>query len=502
MVSAANPANPADLADQAGPARQRRSFDAGRPRVVVVGAGIAGLVAAWELSGGDRGAGRPGPSAVQVVVLEASRRTGGKLRRELVADTPVDVGAESILAVRPEVGELVDELGLRGEAIHPATTSAGIVSRGALHRLPPGTLMGVPGEPEAVRGLLTEAEVARLRDEQPWPGRLEQDVSVGDYVAARLGDPVVDRLVEPLLAGVYAGRARHLSLAATLPGVFAAAQRGQSLLDQAAATAAAARRRTQPVFVSIAGGLGRLAEELTAALLARGVQIRTGVTVRGVSRTPGGWRLTTGPVPEPSDVEADGVILATPPSATARLVRPLAPRAAEDLAAIQLASMAVVTLALPRDGLGPLPGSGFLVPAVEGWTIKASTFSTAKWAQPDGATPDVVLVRASVGRAGEVAVLQRGDDELAATARTEIGQAVGWALPQPVDWQVQRWGGGIPQYAPGHLERVAAVRTGVEGLGPLALVGAAYDGVGVASIIASSRAQTRALRARLADRDT
>ena len=166
--------------------------------------------------------------------------------------------------------------------------------------------------------------------------------------------------------------------------------------------------------------------------------------------------------------------------------------AAARLADVETASTAVVTLAVERAGLADLPGSGFLVPPVEGRTIKASTFSFRKWAWTGGLSDDVVHLRASVGRAREEAVLQRDDAELVAVSLAELGDALGGPLPRLVDAHVQRWGGGLPQYAVGHVDAVASVRADVEGLPGVEVAGAAYDGVGIPAVVASA---TRAARA-------
>src|SRR5688500_11161637 len=167
-----------------------------RSRIVIIGGGIAGLACAREVvRSGD---------AVEVTILDAAARPGGKLRREPIAGVPIDVGAESVLARRPEALALMDEVGLAGAVVHPTTTSARIWTRGALHPLPRGTLMGVPSDPADALGVLTPAEVARAQHEEPWAAGELDDVSVGDYVGACLGEAVVERLVEPLLGGVYA----------------------------------------------------------------------------------------------------------------------------------------------------------------------------------------------------------------------------------------------------------------------------------------------------------
>ncbi|MDO5502349.1 MAG: protoporphyrinogen oxidase, partial [Actinomycetia bacterium] len=262
--------------------------------ILVIGAGIAGLTAAWDLVSH----GTPGSD---ITVLEASPQVGGKLARAEVAGHLVDIGAESMLALRPEARQLIEEVGLSDALTAPATTSASIWSRDRLWPLPTGTLMGVPGDPESVRGVLTDAEVERLSEEQPWPEPLTADVAVGEYVAQRLGDAVVDRLVEPLLGGVYAASARRLSMAAAVPMLYAVARDGGSVTG-AAARAAAARSGTRSgasAFIGLTGGVGCLPEHLREVLRERGVTIETGVTVRELTSTGSQgrpqWEVTCGP---------------------------------------------------------------------------------------------------------------------------------------------------------------------------------------------------------------
>lgn len=462
-----------------------------RARVVVIGGGIAGLAAAWELT--QR---LPGE---RVVVLDAADRPGGKLRLERVAGTLVDVGAESMLARRPEGLALVEEIGAGALLTHPVTTAAGVWSRGSLHPLPKGTLMGISGDPVSARGLLTDDEVARAADELPWPaGALAADVAVGDYVGSRLGRAVVDRLVEPLLGGVYAGHADRLSLQACVPSLFEVARSAGSLTAAARAAAAAGTANTTPVFAGLVGGMGRLPELLCAGLRERGVQIRSGVIARELHARPrGGWAVVTGPRPDPQTLEADAVVLAVPAAPASRLLRTHAPAAAEELAAVEYASMAIVTLAVAKDGLGELPGSGFLVPPVDGRGIKASTFTSAKWEWAASASDEAFFLRASVGRAREEADLQRPDQDLVALAVREVGEALGRPLTQVVDAHVKRWGGGLPQYAVGHVERIARVQAATQALPGLELAGAAYAGVGIPACIGSGRAAAEAVATHL-----
>lgn len=460
-------------------------------RIVIVGGGITGLAAAWEL----RDLPHRTPDPVEVVVLEGSPAVGGKLRSAEVGGHPIDVGAESMLARRPEAVGLLAEAGLTDRVVHPTGVPAAVWSRGRRWPLPPRTLMGVPSETAPAAGLLDESELARLRDEELTPP-VEGDVSVGDFVAARLGPAVVDRLVEPLLAGVYAGHARLLSLRATVPALWPAAAAGTSIVAAARRAADAGQAVSGPVFAGYRGGLGSLVGDLRDRLVEHGVVIRTGATVRALERHATGWSLTVGPTTAPELVTADAVVLAVPAAPTSRLLAELAPRAATALAAVDYASVALVSYAVPRSEAGALVGSGFLVPPSEPGTIKASTFSAAKWEWVGALDPDVVHLRVSFGRAGETAVLQRSDDELAALGVDDLERVLGARL-HPVDAQVQRWGGGLPQYAVGHLDRVAAVRHDVDRLAGLEVAGAAYDGVGIPACIGSGRRAAQAVATHL-----
>ena len=225
-------------------------------RVGIVGGGISGLAAAWHLVEAD--------PTLQVVLLDGSDRPGGKLRGGLVAGVPTDLGAESVLARRPEALELARAVGLGDLVVHPAAGTASIWSRSALHPMPAGTLMGVPGTPAAALGVLDAEEIARAESERDRPHEpLEADVSVGEFVEQRMGTAVVDRLVEPLLGGVYAGHARRLSLQAAVPALWAAARSGESISVMAERAASALPATRGPVFAGLDGGVFRLARTLT-----------------------------------------------------------------------------------------------------------------------------------------------------------------------------------------------------------------------------------------------
>jgi protoporphyrinogen/coproporphyrinogen III oxidase len=463
-----------------------------RSRFVVVGGGITGLAAAWELS-------QLLPEA-QVTLLDAADRPGGKLRREPVAGVPLDVGAESLLARRPEALALAREIGLANEVVHPATTSASIWSRSQLYPMPTGTLVGIPSPPSSALGILTADEVERAAAEDTAEPVVGEDVSLGGFVADRLGDAVVDRLVEPLLGGVYAGRSRSLSLRACLPQVFDGVRRGVSLTTLARASAeASAQSRAEgtPVFAGVDGGVGRLAEVLTERLRAGGVVVHSRTIARELRRTESGWSVVVGPRPAPQVFAADAVLLAVPAAPAARLLAPHHQDTAAALAEIEYASMAIVTLAVAAEDGFTLPGSGFLVPPVDGRTIKASTFTSSKWAWAERSGEGLAFLRASVGRARETFNLQRPDQELVQVAVSEVSEALGHPLPRLVDSHVQRWGGALPQYTVGHADRVSRIRAGTQGLPGLELAGAAYEGVGVPACIAGGRSAAQALATHL-----
>ena len=349
-----------------------------RRSVAVVGGGVSGLSAAFLLKN----------SGFEVTVLEGSPRLGGKLAVSEVGGVEVDSGAEALLARRPEGTGLIGELGLADQLEVPGTTSAGIWTRGSIRSLPRRQFMGVPADigELAGTGILSEAGLARAAREPSLQGETPAgDVSVTSMVGGRFGTELVDRLVEPLLGGVYAGRCEDLSFSATLPAL-ADAARGHSSLTEAAASlippvGGGARPdqrqlpdKPPPVFTTLAGGLGTLPEALAAA---SGAVVRTSAMVRGLARTLAGWRLTVGSAHAPEAFDADAVIIAVPAIPASRLLAEVADSAAAALGEIRYASMAIVTLAYPVAAFPEaVTGSGFLVPAVDGRAIKAVTFST------------------------------------------------------------------------------------------------------------------------------
>jgi oxygen-dependent protoporphyrinogen oxidase len=438
-------------------------------RLVVVGAGVTGLGAAfaWRRRHPDD----------EIVVLEAGDRIGGKLHRAELAGHWYDTGAEAVLARVPEAVRLVEDLGLADRLVAPATTRASVVLPDGRHPLPAGTVLGVPASADGLEGLLSDDGVARVRAEADLP-RLGPggDVAVGALLRQRLGDEVVDRLVEPLLGGVYAGRADELSLAATMPALAEhLARTGSVLAAAAAARDAGTRSRGDddgPVFATVSDGLGSLPAALAAAARAR-VLLRT--PAHGLRRTAAGFEVSIGPAAAPEVLHADRVLVAAPAAKAARLLGELAPAAVEPLAQIPYASVAVVAMAFPAQEVDA--GSGLLLPPVTGRLVKGVTVSSAKW--PHLADGEALLVRASVGRFRDEAELQRADEDLTAAVVEDVADLLGLTRPAPLATRLVRWGGGLPQYLVGHPQRVDAIRAAVSEVPGLAVAGAAFRGVGV-----------------------
>ncbi|MEV6165834.1 protoporphyrinogen oxidase [Streptomyces sp. NPDC052052] len=457
--------------------RSTNRADTATGHVVVIGGGIAGLAAAHRLLG----------AGLRVTVLESSGRLGGKLMTGEIAGTQVDLGAESMLARRPEAVALARDVGLADRLQPPATATASVWTRDALRPMPKGHVMGVPGDPAVLEGLLSPQGLARIAQERDLtPTPVGDDVAVGAYVADRLGREVVDRLVEPLLGGVYAGDAYRISMRAAVPQLFEVAREGGSLLDgvRRIQEQAAARQQTGPVFQGIDGGIGTLPDAVADAVRAAGGEILTATPALGLTRGTDGWSVRT----DARVFTADGVVLATPAWSASTLLAAECPAASTELAGVEYASMALVTLAFRRSDVTAtaLDGrSGFLVPPVDGRTIKASTFSTHKWNWVADSAPDLFVLRTSVGRYGEEDHLHREDSELVDVSLRDLAEATGLAA-KPVDSEVTRWIGGLPQYPVGHLSRVARIRDEVAKLPGLRVCGAVYDGVGIPACIASA----------------
>lgn len=485
-------------------------------RIAVLGGGVSGLVAARELA---RNAGD-----AQVIVVESSGRAGGKIHRATLGEgaptiravdtsvvdssaadvaaaevagavdaVTVDTGAESLLARRPEALQLISDLGLNDQLRYPTGAKPSVLVDGEPRRLPP-TVMGIPTDLDALGEHLSPAGLDRARQEPDIPAPpFDSDIGLGTYTDQRFGAEVTDRLVEPMLSGVYAGQCRNLSFEAVHPTLFRAARTGGSLLTHARAVRPAPPddgRPAGPAFVGLYGGVGALIDELVDDLSRRQVTIRHNCTVRSLRQLrTGQFELVSGPVPRPEVTVVDRVLVATPATAAARLVGDLSSDAGQELARIPYASTALITAVLTG---ADMDGSGLLVPPGELDMIKAFTHSARKWgwiaedcARVFGA--DATVVRISVGRYGDEPRLQINDHELVDRTLAEAQHVPGWRHADLRQAVVQRWGGGLPQYLVGHRGRVARLQHAVDQIEGLEIAGAYLDGVGVPACIAAAQ---------------
>ena len=451
-----------------------------REQVVVIGGGIAGLAAASRLVTNGR----------HVVVLEASRAVGGKLRTHKVDGVQLDSGAESLLARRPEALELVERAGRGADVVHPAATGAA-VWLDELTPLPTQQLLGIPSDraDKDLASLLGDEAVKRLRHE-PRIKELPDDVALGELVRQQLGDVVVDRLVDPLLGGVYAGSADLISADMAVPGLLAGAVRAGSLVQAAKSLrkASADKAPSGAVFASVRGGLGTLGDSLVEA---QGITVKKSVRAVGIGGEPGHWRIGTSTGEE---LSAGSVVIATPAFDAGALLTEIAPDAQAIASAVEYASVALITMVFERQALTSLPkGTGFLVPSSAGRLIKAATFVSQKWRWVHDLAPHRDVVRVSVGRHGDDRWLDHSDNDLTAAVLNEVSDLIGVRGAPPAT-AVTRWERSLPQYRVGHRARVTAARAALpEGI---TVAGAAWDGIGIAACIASGWAAADAIAAR------
>lgn len=483
------------------------------PRGVVIGGGVAGLAAAHDLQRRAAAAG----VAVACTVVEAAPLPGGKVVTERTGGFVVEGGPDSFLVHKPWARDLVEELGLgdRLVASNDARRRVFVVRRGRLVPVPDGVRLVVPTRlgPLLASPLLSWAGKLRMGLEwlvparRPDPGDPDGgDESLAAFVRRRLGREALERLAGPIMAHVHLADPERLSMAATFPMFLEMERRHGGLLR-----ALRAGRRPSPgapsgapLFLTLRGGMGELAETLAARIgSAAGGEILCGRRAVGLIPMPGRAGSTAGgPAPrwlvrldDGRELPADAVVLALPAFAAAELTAAAAPGLAAALGRFRCVSAATVSLAYRRDELAhPLDGFGFFVPRDEGRRIVASTWSSTKF---DGRAPaDRALIRVFAGGAGGEEAMALGDDELVAAVREELSELMGIAAA-PLFARVHRWERGYPQYDVGHLHRVAAA----EASAPpgLILAGSAYHGVGIPDCIASGRRAAGRAWARLVD---
>lgn len=459
--------------------------------IAIIGGGISGLAAACRLTAG-------GPD-LDLVLFERDARLGGKILTERSDQYVIEGGPDSFLSAKPRGIELSLELGLGDRLIEPDQRHRGafVLRDNGLIRIPEGLTGLVPSrlKPMFSTPLLSPLGKVRLAcDLAIRPRQTLEDESLASFVERRLGREMYDRLIEPLMSGIYAGDGRQLSLAATFPGLRAAERTHGGMIRGAMAVRKAAAFRRDPhgaraSFVSFQAGMAELVDAIVRRIEDGGVCIRTETPVLAINRRADGGRgfdiETTGPG-DAQRQSFDAVIVAVPAWAAAPLVDPWSPDASDAIAGIPHVSNAIVTMAFtasqcPHD----LNGSGYIVPRSEHRPVMAVTWVSSKWRQR---TPENhILVRAFIGRAGQQEYLTGDDASLQRIARSEFQDVLG-ITGAPVLSRVFRWDRGMPQYNLGHLDRVDRIQLGIGRVPGLEIAGNMLRGVGIPDCIASGEA--------------
>ena len=448
-----------------------------QPKVVIVGGGMSGLATAHFIH-------RRLGEGVQITLVEAGTQLGGKVATQEFGGHLVDTGPDALLMRVPAMATLLKDLGFNDQLVAPASLGAHVWSRGRLRRLPAGTLFGVPDRlvPLVKSQLLSPMGLVRAALDLVLPRNrsLSDDPSIADLVAPRLGAQVFDRLVEPLLGGVHAGRAAELSARSTVPEIAALAGKNRSLyLGLRRLRHHAAPSSGGPVLITLAGGLVRLIEALAAQLGKADVRLNTNASL--VARDGAGYRVD---LADGQSIAADAVVLATPAFVSSRLLTDVAPDVATVLDEIPYVDVATIWLAYPPSAMGrPLDGTGFLIPPEEGKLLVGCTWSSAKW--PHLHDDNLVLIRCMVGRRGDTRWLSMDDQALVSGVHDELVESMG-LTSGPIHQSIQRWPNGMPQYVVGHQNRLDAMKASLSRLPGLYLTGAAFRGVGLASCVADA----------------
>ena len=469
-------------------------------RIAIIGGGIAGLAAAYELEKA-----RAAGAAVEYTLFEERPRLGGSLASEIVDGAVLERGPDSFLTEKPAAAELCRELGLGGELIpsNDVARKTYIVTRNRLVALPDGLMFLVPTKlvPTALTRLFSVRTKMRMALELLIPPRpSEGDESVAALVKRHFGQEVVDRLADPLLSGIYGGDATQLSAQTVLPrlvemetkygsltrGMLAAHRKMRAMAKSSSDGAS----RGGAIFTALRGGMGQLVDAITQRLDADSV--RTSTSVNGIEKTAQGWKIAAGGASE----NFDALIMAAPAWTAGELLTPVDAELGAELGGIPYSSSITVNLVYDETKIGPLPdGFGFLVPAVEGRAMLACTFVHRKFL---GRTPPGKAVfRAFLGGMKRTDLLAESDQALVEVVRREMREILGaktfGAKVEPEFAQVTRWRRAMAQYAVGHKARMQRVNARVAVLPGLRLVGNAYDGIGVPDCIRLGRKAAREL---------
>lgn len=447
-------------------------------RVAVVGGGISGLAAALAFD-----------DTFDVTLYEASSRLGGPVNTVDFAGLRVDTGPDSFLARRPEMIDLATSLGLGDTLVAPSAGEAGVWSRGKVRTLPKGLVLGVPRSMGGLArsGIVSPLAVGRAALDRVLPATpLGDDFAVGDLVRKRFGRAVQERLVDPLLGGIHAGRSERLSAAVGAPQLLAGARNDKSLMRSLPTPPPS----TDPVFLTVPTGLGSVVDAAKKELETRGATIRLNIVVSELQADGTQWMV--------NGERYDGVVLATPAGVTARLLVGEAPDASAALSTMEYASVTLTLLAYPDTSLPePYRLSGYLVPRPENRLTSAISWASAKWAHLRG--NGMEIVRVSTGRIDDRRHESIDDVELVARLHEELVEATGLRATAPSEVRICRWPSALPQFKVDHLAKVAkhAHSAASNAEAPLRLAGSTYEGLGLPACVASGRAAAKAVSERV-----
>jgi protoporphyrinogen/coproporphyrinogen III oxidase len=459
----------------------------GRPQVVVVGAGIAGLAVAHRLATAPAGDG------VEVLVLDAADRVGGVIRSVEVGGLEVEAGPDSFVVRKPWAVDLCMELRLGDDLVVPATRSAFLFTGGRLVRYPRGSAFGIPSTARELMvwpGLSLRGRVRALADLIRPSASGAEDETIGALARRRLGAEAAGVLVGPLLAGIHAGDPERLSVRATFPELAGWEQQHESLIRGARAALRVGQGEA-PMFATVWGGLSRLVEALVDAIGPE--RVRTSVRVRSVHRDGTRFAVET----DEDRVPADAVVVAAPALAAAGILQRCSPELASDLAEIPYSDTATVALVYPEGTASRLPdGMGVVVPPGNA-IVTACTWLSRKW--PREEFGERAVVRVFVGRAGAGGPLRWSDDDLSAAVAADVERTTPIG-PPPDATRVVRWERTMPQYEVGHLARLSRIQTILSGVPGLFLTGSAYRGVGIADCVRHAQELAGQVRSHLAGR--
>lgn len=445
-------------------------------QVVIIGGGMSGLAAAYRLHKLD--------PTLKLTLIERDERLGGKILTDALNGFVLEGAADSFLARKPRGVGLCEELGIADQLYgrDPRHAKTFVKADGALYPLPAGLSGMIPTNLEALANnpLISPAGKERLAQEVTLPPRPKSadndDESVASFVSRRLGREVYEKLVEPLMSGIYAGDGDQLSLAATFPQLRQLELNHGSLLKGLTAVPeSSSSGQKYPPFVSLPGGMATLVQAILDQLPTN--TIVTGRSVATISRNANhAYRIA---LADGASLEADALILATPAFVTAHLLEPVDATLAAAHAAIPYASSAIVTLAY-EEAIPQPEGYGYVIPRIANSDVLACTISSNKW---HGRAPAAgLLVRVYLGHYGQRDVTQDSDAELLALAQQEVAETLDLTAT-PTFHRIYRWPLSMPQYILGHTDRLAQIATCLPNHPGLFLAGAAYRGVGIPDCI-------------------